>query len=180
MPYVLAMAFMLVVFSAVLLVVLTRLVLLCGPQELLVIAGRRRRDAAGRVVGYRVVTAGRALLIPFLERGSRLDLEPVVVKLSLADDGARPTLQGQAIVRPAVDPDDIDLTLQCLLGLSRPKVTTMARLVTEGRISDSLAYLTREQLTQRLADFEKEVQVEICSGLSKLGLELVSLELDLR
>ena len=49
-------------------------IVLCQPNELVVIAGRRHKRADGTRIGYRVLRGGRGFKMPFFESVARLSL----------------------------------------------------------------------------------------------------------
>ena len=51
--------------------VLSHLLCICGPNEILVISGRRHELADGTSVGYKVLHGGRGLRIPILEEATQ-------------------------------------------------------------------------------------------------------------
>lgn len=57
---------------ALLTFVVKSLIVICLPNEMVIITGRRRATKDGREVGYRVLHGGRTLRIPIIERVSRL------------------------------------------------------------------------------------------------------------
>ena len=58
-----------VVAGIVLLIVMTRLLYICQPNEVLIFSGARRVLATGRVVGYQIIKGGRRVRRPLVEAG---------------------------------------------------------------------------------------------------------------
>ncbi|HRP07813.1 MAG TPA: SPFH domain-containing protein, partial [Gemmatimonadales bacterium] len=70
-----------VIFAIV--ITVKALIVICLPNEMVVITGRRRTAPDGREVGYRVLRGGRTLRIPLIERVSRLDLRTIPIEVSV-------------------------------------------------------------------------------------------------
>ena len=62
---------------------ISRFLLICQPNEVIVLSGRRRRLPDGSEVGYRVIRGGRALRIPIMERAARISLETIPLTLTV-------------------------------------------------------------------------------------------------
>jgi len=60
-----------IAFSAIIIFIKSNIVL-CQPNELVVLAGRKRKLADGTKIGYRVLRGGRGFKRPMLESGARM------------------------------------------------------------------------------------------------------------
>src|SRR3954453_17876919 len=68
----------------VLAAIISRIIYICPPNEVLIFSGGHRKITDGpedRVVGYRVVQGGRGLRIPLIEVVDRMDLTNMVIDL---------------------------------------------------------------------------------------------------
>jgi flotillin len=59
------------------------LIVICLPNEMVVITGRNRTMSDGRQVGYRLLHGGRTLRIPIVERVSRVDLTTIPIDVTV-------------------------------------------------------------------------------------------------
>ena len=59
---------------------ISRFLLICQPNEVIVLSGRRRRMADGSEVGYRVIRGGRALRIVLKKPGVMEPVEASVLR----------------------------------------------------------------------------------------------------
>ena len=79
------------------------LIVMCQPNEMVVITGRKRITADGRRAGYRLLHGGRTLRVPIIERVSRIDLTTlpieVVVKNAYSKGGIPLIVHGIADTR---------------------------------------------------------------------------------
>ena len=64
---------------AFLIFLLSRLLVICKPNEIVVISGRKHQLADGSHVGYKVLHGGRGFRIPLLEQVNRMDMRLIPV-----------------------------------------------------------------------------------------------------
>jgi len=75
-----ALAGIAVLFVLVLSVIVSRLLYICSPNEVLIFSGGQRASA-GKRVGYRVIKGGRAIRVPMLEAVDRMDLTNMPIEV---------------------------------------------------------------------------------------------------
>ena len=79
------------------------MIVICLPNEMVVVSGRKRTTSDGRQVGYRVLHGGRTLRIAIVEKVSRIDLTTipieVMVKNAYSKGGIPLVVQGIANVK---------------------------------------------------------------------------------
>ena len=80
---ILAVAVIATLSVLVLMVFISRYLLICHPNEVIILSGRRRKMADGSSVGYRIIRGGRALRIPIIEKAARMSLETIPLTLSI-------------------------------------------------------------------------------------------------
>ncbi|MYA44657.1 MAG: flotillin, partial [Gemmatimonadetes bacterium] len=71
----------LAVFFVILIV--RSLIVICPPNRVAVISGRKRTLSDGRTVGYRILKGGRTLRIPLIERVAWMDLNTIPLEVSV-------------------------------------------------------------------------------------------------
>ena len=80
-------------------------IVLCQPNELLVVAGRKRKLGDGSMVGYRLIRGGRGFKIPLVESVARLSLTSLTVEIHIAKamcKGMIPvSIEGKAAIKLA-------------------------------------------------------------------------------
>ena len=104
-----------------------------GPNEVLIISGRKRKvvapDGRKRVVGYRLVRGG-AFVWPILERVQRLSLELLTIEIQTADaytaQGVRMVVDAVAQVKVKGDEASIALAAEQFLSRSRDDIRRVA------------------------------------------------------
>src|SRR5438309_11115391 len=82
MGWLIAVVGIVALFVLLLSVVVSRLLYICSPNEVLIFSGGQRASA-GRSVGYRIIKGGRALRIPLFERVDRMDLTNMPIEVQV-------------------------------------------------------------------------------------------------
>jgi flotillin len=175
---VVAAALAVAVLCVILLV--TRLIYICAPSEVLIFSGGQRR-VGDRAVGYRLVQGGRGLRVPLLERVDRLDLTNMIIDLRVAgaySKGGIPlNVEGVANLKIAGSEPIIGNAIERFLGKSREEVMKVARETLEGNLRGVVAKLTPEEVSRDRVKFAEELLTEADKDLQNLGLELDTLKI---
>ena len=166
----------LAIFAFVMWSVLTRLIFICGPNEVLVISGGTHIGPDGQRVGYRIVKGGRALRIPFLEACARLSLEPHSIERQLEDldarDGVIGSLELKAMVKISSDPRLLPRAIERFLGAPREDIGAAAEKILEGEVQEVLASMALDEIADRKHELGNDVADKARVALEPLGLEL--------
>ena len=179
----------LIVFIALIplvqLMVLARRYQKVGPDELLVISGRRYpfRDPSGNLHfrGFRIVRGGGTVVWPIIEKAEHLSLKPVSVDLRLdhvaAGRGGNLELAAQAVVRIKPEPEPIHKAAEALLGQTPTQVQEVATRIIEGSVRSHIGGRAAGQLADAEAKLATDLQEAAKPALANLGLELLSFSL---
>ena len=85
------------------LMIIRTLIVICPPNRVAVISGRKRALSDGRMVGYRILKGGRTMRIPLIEKLAWMELITIPLDVSVQNAysrGAIPlNVQGIAIVK---------------------------------------------------------------------------------
>jgi flotillin len=169
-----------VLFIIVLGLVVTRLLFICQPNEVLIFSGGRRASS-GRRVGYRIIKGGRALRIPLLETVDSMDLTnmpiEVVVSGAYSKGGIPLNVHGIANVKIAGEQPVLDNAIERFLGVDRQRIMSVAKDTLEGNLRGVLATLTPEELNEDKIKFAQSLLAEAEDDLRRLGLELDTLKI---
>lgn len=155
-------------------------IVICGPNEVLILSGRAHPLPDGSVVGYRVIRGGRAIRFPFLESlAGRISLTPqtVCVQLpsALAKGGSRVDLEFEAQVRVSARDPELTNAIERFLGHTIEEVGEVARNTLEGHLRTAAGNRSPEELQHLDERSLREVFKEGADDdLAKIGLELVS------
>lgn len=175
MGYVLAIGTVIVVFYAALMFVLSSMIFVCAPNEVLIFSGRRHM-VDGQLLGYRVVKGGRALKIPMLESVQRLDISNCNIVLRVENvytKGGLPlNVELTANVRINANEPFLRHAIERFLGQPRSHLHDVMKQLLEGHTRALLATVTAEELhaeRRRMADM---ILTEAREDMNRLGLLL--------
>jgi flotillin len=156
------------------------LIVICQPNEMVVITGRKRVAADGRLAGYRLLHGGRTLRVPILERVSRIDLTTlpieVVVKNAYSKGGIPLIVHGIANVKISARDPISHNAVERMLEKPFEEVMQIAKDTLEGNLRGVLATLTPEEVNEDRLKFAHRLIEEADEDMQKLGLELDTLK----
>jgi len=175
----------LVIAGIALALIISRLINICSPNEVLIFSGTTREvsDNQGgvREVGYRLIQGGRGIRIPLMERVDRLDLTIMIIDLKVqgayAKGGIPLNVEGIANVKIGSTEEILANGIERLLGKPREEIMRVARETLEGNLRGVLATMTPEEVNQDRVKFSKQLLNEADKDLSGLGLELDTLKI---
>ncbi|PKL93237.1 MAG: flotillin, partial [Gemmatimonadetes bacterium HGW-Gemmatimonadetes-1] len=157
------------------------LIVICLPNEMVVITGRRRLTADGREIGYRILRGGRTLRIPLIERVSRIDLRTIPIEVAVRNAyslGGIPLLvQGIANVKVSGRDPTSHNAVERLLDKPFDEVMQIAKDTLEGNLRGVVATLTPEEVNEDRLKFASSLIEEADSDLAALGLQLDTLKI---
>ena len=172
--------FILILLVVVVAVVMSRLIYICAPNEVLIFSGGRR-SVGTKSVGYRLVQGGRGMRIPLFERVDRMDLTNMIIDIrtagAYAKGGIPLNVEGVANLKIASTEPIIGNAIERFLGKSREEVIKVARETLEGNMRGVLATLTPEEVNQDRVKFAQELLTEADKDLKNLGLKLDTLKI---
>ncbi len=130
-------------------------IVLCQPNELVVLAGKQRKLEDGTRVGYRVLRGGRGFKWPMLESVARLSLNTIPIDLSLSRamcSGMIPvSVEGRASVKLAGQVEQgMDAAVERFLGKGSEAVTKAAKQALEGALRGVFATMTPEEANSQV------------------------------
>ncbi len=153
---------------------------ICKPNEILIISGRKYKQANGREVGYRVIFGGRAFIIPVIERVEKMDMTtmpiPVEVSNSYAKGGTPLNIQAIANVKVSSKKSIVGNAIERFLGRNRSEIRRVVRETLEGNLRGVVANLTPEQVNEDRLIFAERIAEDVARDLNKLGLQLDTLK----
>lgn len=154
----------------------------CGPNEVLIISGRKRtvKDERGKMVlGYRIVKGGGTFVWPIIEKIQRISLELMNLEVKTPEvytaHGVPVAADGVAQIKIKGDEESIAIVAEQFLSKSRDDIMKTALQVTEGYMRAVLGMSTIEDIYTKRSEFAKKVGESASTDLSKMGLEIVSL-----
>jgi flotillin len=164
----------------VLVLIINKLLFICGPNEVLIFSGGRRRVGGG-VAGYRAIKGGRKLKIPLLEVVDRMDLSNMSINVSVkgafSKGGIPLNVDGVANVKVAGQEPVLSNAVERLLGKPRHEIIQIAKETLEGNLRGVLATLTPEQVNSDKITFARQLMEEADQDLQRLGMELDTMKI---
>jgi flotillin len=153
-----------------------------GPNEVLVISGRRRTvsDERGRrVVGYRILRGGGTVVWPVLEQVHTMSLELMNLEVKTPEvytvHGVPVAVDGVVQLKIKGDDASIVIAAEQFLSKSSGDIMKTALQVAEGYMRAVLGTLSIEEIYTKRNEFAQRVSEMAAPVLAKMGLEIVSL-----
>lgn len=156
-----------------------------GPNEVLVISGRKRRvnhpDGSSTVVGYRIVHGGGAFVIPVIEQAQIMSMELITLDVKtppvITLHGVPIIVDGVAQIKVKSDEVSIGTAAEQFLSKSQAEIMRIAHQTLEGHLRAILGAMTVEDIYKNRDEFAIKVQQVSAPDLSNMGLCIVSFTL---
>jgi len=153
-----------------------------GPNQVLVISGRRRQmataDGRRESVGFRVRVGGGAFVWPIFERVDTLSLELMTLEVRTpevyTEQGVPIIVDGVAQIKIQGTDVAIRNAAERFLGMNRQETGNIALQTLEGHLRAILGTLTVEQVYKNRDMFAQRVQEVSSSDLANMGLVIDS------
>ena len=153
-----------------------------GPNEVLVISGRKRRmvdpDGKMREVGYRVVKGGGVFVWPVFEKVDVLRLELMTIDVQTPEvytsKGVPVKVDGVAQIKVKGDDISIATAAEQFLSKSTDDIKNIAMQTLEGHLRAILGTMTVEEIYQNRDAFASKVQEVAAGDMANMGLGIVS------
>ena len=175
-----------VVILAVIIVAMAKQYRKVGPNEVLIVAGGRKRtvvepDGVKRKVGYRMHIGGGTFVLPFIETAQALPLETYTISIRtpevLTKEGVHIIAEASAQVKVASNEPAIRRAAEQFLARGSQAIKEVTGHILEGYARSSLGAMTVEGIYQNRDAFAQRVRQEAESDLTRMGLELLSFNL---
>jgi len=157
-----------------------------GPNEVLVISGRRRKhllpSGEQTEVGFRICKGGGAFVWPIIEKYDLLSLELLTLGVGTKDEvytvqGVPVLVDGVAQVKVRGDDVSIATAGEQFLSKGQEEVARVATQTLEGHLRAILGTMTVEDIYKNRDAFSNRVQDVAASDLANMGLQIVSFTL---
>ncbi len=150
---------------------------ICQPNEIVILAGRKRKLSDGSVIGYRVIRGGRGFKWPFIESMARLSLTTTPIEITLGKamcSGMIPvSIEGRANVKLAGrSAEGMEHALARFLGKSPDAMVRSAQQTLEGALRGVIAGVTPEEANEKRLALADQVSERARTDLSRLGIVL--------
>jgi flotillin len=171
---------------AIILIILAKQYRKVGPNEVLIIAGGRKKTITGPdgvkvKVGYRYRLGGGTFVLPIVETVYRLpmDIIPLNIKTPEVLTHSGVPIMAEATAQVKVDSSDsaIRLAAEQFLGLGKDGIRDVAMDVLEGHMREVIGTMTVEQIYRGRHEFSARVSEAMKQDLNRMGLIMLSFAL---
>src|ERR671937_836553 len=145
-----------------------------GPNEVLIISGRKRKDR-----GYRIVRGGGTYVRPFREKVQRMSLELLQFDVRTAETysmhGVPVQVDGVCMVKVESSDQGIERAAEQFLSRGREDIVRTAMQAVEGHLRSAIGSLSVEDIYRERKRLVAEVRSLAEPDLEAMGLQIVSL-----
>lgn len=147
-----------------------------GPNEVLIVSGRRTQDR-----GFRIVKGGGTFVIPVIEKAERMSLEVMTLDVQTpevyTEKGVPVKVDGVAQIKIRGDLESITTAAEQFLSKSQEEIMQVALQTVEGHLRAILGTLNIEDIYKNRDAFATKVQEVAATDLANMGLQIVSFTL---
>src|SRR5499427_8257674 len=159
-----------VLATALVLVIITRMYRIVGPNTALVVTGMR---------GMRTIIGGGSIVLPLVEQSRELSLELMSFDVAPAQDnytkqGVAVTVEAVAQIKVKSDLESIRTAAEQFLTKTAEQRESLIRLVMEGHLRGIIGQLTVEQIVKEPEMVAERMRSTCADDMTKMGLEVVS------
>ncbi len=159
-------------------ILVAKIMLVGNPSEMLIISGKRQKDG----LGYRTLIGGRTLVIPIIEKVSRLSLRNMQVQLDVSAQAGGGTMvpvtvSGVANVKVSSDPGERANAIERFLDQPAIELQRVSRETLEGGLRAVIGKMTPEEIVEDRDKFVSTVMHEVSDDFRKLGLLIDSVNI---
>lgn len=177
--------FIIVVVVAALAYWMTRQYRKAGPNEVLVISGRKSfittPDGTKQEIGYRFRIGGGNFVNPFTEQAHVMPIDVVSVTVKtpevLSKDGIPILTESSAQVKIDSNEYAIFLATQNFMGGGTDAIREVAQTVLEGKVREAIGSMTVTEIYQNRSTFAQRVHESVVRDFGSMGLSMISFAL---
>ncbi len=174
-PIVIAIVLVIVIF--ILISVFVGRYVKVGPDEALIVSGRKKKLSNGQVVGFRIVKGGATFVWPILEISKTISLRTMPLDVNSSaytSQGVQVTVDGIAQVKIDSTQEAIATAAEQFLSLKEDEIRRIATQTLEGHLRSIVGNLTVEEINQNRDAFAQKVQELAAGDLANMGLKIIS------
>jgi len=149
-----------------------------GPNQVLIVSGRKHRLEDGSTVGFRIVKGGGTFVMPVLEKVDLLSLELLTIDVQTPEvytsKGVPVKVDGVAQIKVKGDDVSIRTASEQFLGKAQDEIRNIATQTLEGHLRAILGTMTVEEIYQNRDAFASKVQEVAAGDMANMGLGIVS------
>ena len=149
-----------------------------GPNQVLIVSGRKHRLEDGSQVGFRIVKGGGTFVLPIFEKVDLLSLELLTIDVQTPEvytsKGVPVKVDGVAQIKVKGDDISIRTSAEQFLGKAQDEIRNIATQTLEGHLRAILGTMTVEEIYQNRDAFASKVQEVAAGDMANMGLGIVS------
>lgn len=153
-----------------------------GPNQVLVISGRKHRvtdpDGTVREVGFKIRKGGGVFVLPVFEKVDILSLELLTIDVQTPEvytsKGVPVRVDGVAQIKVKGDDVSISTAAEQFLSKTTDEIKNVATQTMEGHLRAILGTMTVEDIYQNRDAFASKVQEVAAGDMANMGLGIVS------
>ena len=149
-----------------------------GPNQVLIVSGRKHRLEDGTDVGFRIVKGGGTFVMPVFEKVDILSLELLTIDVQTPEvytsKGVPVKVDGVAQIKVKGDDVSIRTSAEQFLGKATDEIRNIATQTLEGHLRAILGTMTVEEIYQNRDAFASTVQEVAAGDMANMGLGIVS------
>jgi len=149
-----------------------------GPNQVLIVSGRKHSLEDGSQVGFRIVKGGGTFVMPIFEKVDLLSLELLTIDVQTPEvytsKGVPVKVDGVAQIKVKGDDISIRTSAEQFLGKAQDEIRNIATQTLEGHLRAILGTMTVEEIYQNRDAFASKVQEVAAGDMANMGLTIVS------
>jgi flotillin len=149
-----------------------------GPNQVLIVSGRKIRLPDGSVAGFRIVKGGGTFVFPVIEKADVLSLEVINVDMprvrALAAGGR--AVQADCVAQVKINGNDASIiaAAEYFLNKKQAEIKEMVRPILEKHLNNALGNSSADEVIQNPAACAARMQASASADLGQMGLSLIS------
>jgi flotillin len=149
-----------------------------GPNQALIVSGRKNPLPDGRLVGFRIVKGGGTFVWPVIEKVEVLSLEVFTLEIpnSKVSTKGGAAVEADCMAQVKIKSDDASLiaATEHFLSKTPEEIKKIVQPILETHLSHVLATASIQEISQNPAACAALVQTAATKDLSRLGLETIN------
>ena len=149
-----------------------------GPNQVLIVSGRKHKLDDGSSIGFRIVKGGGTFVLPIFEKVDLLSLELLTIDVQTPEvytsKGVPVKVDGVAQIKVKGDDISIRTAAEQFLGKAQDEIRNIATQTLEGHLRAILGTMTVEEIYQNRDAFASKVQEVAAGDMANMGLGIVS------
>jgi len=149
-----------------------------GPNQVLIVSGRKNQLPDGTFAGFRIVKGGGTFVWPVIEKVDVLSLEVFTIEMpnSMVRTAKGGPVEADCVAQAKIKGDDASIVVAAehFLGKSAADMKNIVRPILERQLRTTLDGLSFEEIDQKPDALADKVQAAASGDLGNMGLSMIS------